>query len=205
MAFHAVKYEKFSNAPKQAPLCQRKAAESSAYWDVSSAFWGIIRLQHTANLHRTDVGIGKSEFVRKGDSCMSKSRRRSSFPIQDVPRGRLGPLTPGTQAPGPGELGYRTRSGRTGYDPIENQLEAAHMAGRFAKDLFRGKAQPRHPLVLLLFSAVGVLLVIPTVMTFRDLLQGHPVTVERGILLLGVIGIGLVVYAIRALYAAIFR
>lgn len=136
---------------------------------------------------------------------MSKARRRSSLPAQAFPRGRHGSVMPRTGMPAPGELGYRTRAGRTGYDPIENQLEAAHMAGRFAKDFWRETAQPRHPLMLLFLCAVGVLLTIPMIMTFRDLFQGYPVTVERGILLLGVIGSGLVVYVLRILYAAIFR
>ena len=39
----------------------------------------------------------------------------------------------------PGWPGYRTRDGRSGYDPIDTRTEAAHTAGAFIQRLFTGQ------------------------------------------------------------------
>jgi hypothetical protein len=37
-----------------------------------------------------------------------------------------------------GQPGYRTRPGRSGYDPLETNLEAAHIVGVLLRKLLRG-------------------------------------------------------------------
>jgi hypothetical protein len=37
-----------------------------------------------------------------------------------------------------GQPGYRTRPGRSGYDPLETNLEAAHVIGVLLRKLLRG-------------------------------------------------------------------
>jgi hypothetical protein len=59
----------------------------------------------------------------------------------------------------PGWPGYRTQPGRSGYDYIDTQLEIAHMAGIFLRQLFtntwRRPGYGPHPLVILI---VGIML-----------------------------------------------
>ncbi len=55
----------------------------------------------------------------------------------------------------PGWPGYRTRPGRTGYDPIDYQIEAAQMTGRMIKMLATGRYYTQHPFFFLMLLILG--------------------------------------------------
>ncbi|MBI5351645.1 MAG: hypothetical protein HZB50_03305 [Chloroflexi bacterium] len=55
--------------------------------------------------------------------------------------------------------GYRTRDGRSGYDPIDTRAEAAHSAGTIIQKLFTGRT--RNPFHLFLLGALGLALITP--------------------------------------------
>ena len=53
--------------------------------------------------------------------------------------------------------GYRTRNGRTGYDPLDTRAEAARMEGLFIKNLFTLKLRTRNPFYLILMAVFGTI------------------------------------------------
>lgn len=53
--------------------------------------------------------------------------------------------------------GYRTRPGRSGWDPIETDNEAAHMEGTFLRNIFTLQARTRNPFYLFLMFVFGVM------------------------------------------------
>jgi hypothetical protein len=57
----------------------------------------------------------------------------------------------------PGWPGYRTRSGRSGLDPLDTRNEAAHMEGLFLRNVFTLRARTRNPFYLLLMFVLGVI------------------------------------------------
>ncbi len=56
----------------------------------------------------------------------------------------------------PGYPGYRTRPGRTGYDPIDTNLERAHMQGVFYRNLFTFNLKTRDIFHLSLMLFFGI-------------------------------------------------
>ena len=52
-------------------------------------------------------------------------------------------------------MSYRTRPGRSGYDPIDYQIEAAQMTGRMIKMLATGRYYTQHPFFLLMLLILG--------------------------------------------------
>lgn len=74
------------------------------------------------------------------------------------------------EKPGLGWPGYRTREGRTGWDPIDADNEAAHMTGTILSRLFHGRIQ--NPIWLLLLGLLGALLVSPLVLSMIGLING---------------------------------
>ncbi|HLY29132.1 MAG TPA: hypothetical protein VKQ72_22495 [Aggregatilineales bacterium] len=59
----------------------------------------------------------------------------------------------------PGRVGYRTRGGRTGLDPIDTQLETSHMEGVFYRKLFTGRLRTHNPVYLIVMAGLGILFV----------------------------------------------
>jgi hypothetical protein len=57
----------------------------------------------------------------------------------------------------PGYPGYRTRPGRSGYDPIDRGREAGHMQGVFWRQALTGQLRTRKPIYLILMFLFGVL------------------------------------------------
>lgn len=55
----------------------------------------------------------------------------------------------------PGWPGYRTRQGRSGYDPLTYEFELAHMQGTIIRALWVGKFRTRNPFYLVLMIYVG--------------------------------------------------
>ncbi|MBM3150659.1 MAG: tetratricopeptide repeat protein [Chloroflexi bacterium] len=56
-----------------------------------------------------------------------------------------------------GWAGYRTRYGRSGYDPLERDFEYAHIQGTIIRALLVGRFRTRKPLYLFFLAFVGVL------------------------------------------------
>ena len=79
------------------------------------------------------------------------SKKRGDKDQQDNPNAAL-----------PGWPGYRTREGRSGYDPIDTRTEAAHTAGTLIHKIFTGRT--RNPIYLFLLSALGLVLIIPLIL-----------------------------------------
>ena len=57
----------------------------------------------------------------------------------------------------PGWPGYRTRSNRSGLDPIDSRAEAGHIGGTLLHRLFTFQARTRNPIYILLMFIFGVM------------------------------------------------
>lgn len=105
----------------------------------------------------------------------------------------------------PGWPGYRTRDGRSGYDPIDTRTEAAHTAGTLVHVLFSGRT--RNPLYLFLLGALGLLLITPFVLAISETRNGHllPWSGWIFVLILGIAGLAILVNLIRNLIQMVRR
>ncbi|HEY6072146.1 MAG TPA: hypothetical protein VIV15_01860, partial [Anaerolineales bacterium] len=107
---------------------------------------------------------------------------------------------------GLGWPGYRTRKGRTGWDPVDADNEAAHMSGTVLQRLFYGRIQ--HPISLFLAGLLGAVMAAPLVLALLDLVGGNPITRLDSwlvLLLIGIAGIAILVNVLRNLIAKIVR
>jgi len=73
----------------------------------------------------------------------------------------------------PGWPGYRTRDGRSGYDPIDTRTEAAHVSGSFLQKLFAGQLRIKNPVVLFLSGLLGLALIAPLILAVFEVLSGN--------------------------------
>jgi len=78
----------------------------------------------------------------------------------------------------PGYPGYRTRPGRSGYDPVDRGREAGHMQGVFWRQALTGQLRTRKPVYLVLMFLFGVL---PFVLVFVGLVDTFVNWVQVGI------------------------
>ena len=63
-----------------------------------------------------------------------------------------------------GEVGYRTRNGMTGLDPIDTQKEYAFARGVFIRKLLTGTLRTRNPIYLVVMAAIAaILLLLPLI------------------------------------------
>lgn len=101
----------------------------------------------------------------------------------------------------PGWPGYRTRDGRSGYDPIDNDFEAAHVTGAFVQSLFTGKLRLRNRLALVLSGLAGLLLVFPLLLATAEIARGNLLPWESVLtfLIAGLIGLALLVNFVKNL------
>ncbi len=60
----------------------------------------------------------------------------------------------------PGDIGYRTRDGRTGLDPMDSRQELASLEGHFIRRLFTGRLRTRNR-----FYLVGMAMAAVTLLT----------------------------------------
>ena len=99
----------------------------------------------------------------------------------------------------PGWPGYRTRDGRTGYDPIDTRSEAAHSAGTIIQKLIAGRI--RKPLHLFLLSLLGLILITPLVLAILETMNGNPFPWNAWILILitGFVGLAVLINCIKNL------
>jgi hypothetical protein len=105
----------------------------------------------------------------------------------------------------PGWPGYRTREGRSGWDPIDNRTEAAHTAGTLIHMLFTG--QTRKPIYILLLCCLGLLLVTPLMLAISETLSGHllPWNGWLFVLITGIAGFAILFNGIRNLIQLVSR
>jgi hypothetical protein len=131
---------------------------------------------------------------------MSKESRSKSAPDQSErdELKRKGVLLPGWP-------GYRTREGRSGYDPIDNRTEAAHTAGALLRRLFTGRY--RNPISLLLLGALGLVLVIPILLAISELANGNPLPWNAWLffLIIGALGFAILANFMRNLMRILLR
>ena len=101
--------------------------------------------------------------------------------------------------------GYRTRAGRSGYDPIDTRAEAGHMAGTILQGLFTG--QNRNRIVLFLLTVLGVILISPFVLTISEARNGNlfPWNAWLFALLFAIVGMAILVNVIKNLRRIIRR
>jgi hypothetical protein len=68
--------------------------------------------------------------------------------------------------------GYRTRAGRSGLDPVDNDAESGHMAGVFIRRLLTGRLRTRNPITLLLLALLGLACIAPLLLAVLEALRG---------------------------------
>jgi hypothetical protein len=95
----------------------------------------------------------------------------------------------------PGSLsgwpGYRTRSGRSGYDPVDSRTESAHMFGVFIQRFFTGQVKTKNAAHLFLLAVSGGILVLPFTIAITETYRGNPMPLNSWIILIiaGVVGL----------------
>ena len=99
----------------------------------------------------------------------------------------------------PGWPGYRTRQGRSGYDPIDSRAEAGHMASTILQKLFTGRIRNR--IVLYLLSVLGLILITPLVVVISEARNGNlfPWNAWLFALVIAIVGTAILVNVIRNL------
>ena len=104
----------------------------------------------------------------------------------------------------PGWPGYRTREGRSGYDPIDSRAEAGHMAGTMIQKLFTGRITNHLQLVLL--GILGLILIAPLILAIAEALNGNqlPWNAWLFLLIIGIAGLAILINFIKNLLE-IFR
>jgi len=107
----------------------------------------------------------------------------------------------------PGWPGYRTRDGRSGYDPIDTRTEAAHTFGTFIQNLFTGKLRIRNPIYLFLSGVFGLVLVVPFFIAISEMLSGNRFSWDAGMTLLiaGIIGFAVLINFIKNLIRNFYK
>jgi hypothetical protein len=93
----------------------------------------------------------------------------------------------------PGWPGYRTRDGRSGYDPIDTRTEAAHTTGTFIQKLFSGQLRIRNPIYLILSGILGLILIVPLFLAILETTNGNSPTWDGwfAMLIVAIIGLAL--------------
>jgi hypothetical protein len=127
------------------------------------------------------------EFIMSKKRNSSKSKKKSNADRQD------------NTSSLPGWPGYRTRQGRSGYDPIDSRAEAGHMAGTILQRLFTG--QIRNRIVLFLLSFLGLILITPFVAVVSEARNGNlfPWSAWLFALVIAIVGTAISVNVIRNL------
>ena len=86
--------------------------------------------------------------------------------------------------------GYRTRPGRSGYDPLDTEFELAHMEGVILRQLIMGKFRTRNPLALFLMFFWGSIGCLSLFFTVGEALSGQPTALLFNILFTPYIAVG---------------
>ena len=101
-----------------------------------------------------------------------------------------------------GQPGYRTREGRSGYDPLDTSTETGFMLGVFVQRLFSGKLRTRNPFFLVLMAVVSLLGISPLLLIVIDAFKGNPTPVGGLVLIIlgGLIGIAMLINLVKNLF-----
>jgi hypothetical protein len=101
----------------------------------------------------------------------------------------------------PGWPGYRTRNGRSGYDPIDARTEAAHLSGTLIQQLFTGQLRIENPIYLFILGVLGLVLISPLVFAILEMMKGNLLSWDSWIFLLitGLIGLAVLINSIKNL------
>jgi hypothetical protein len=112
---------------------------------------------------------------------------------------------PANPTPLPGWPGYRTRSGRSGYDPLDTRTEAAHVAGTIFHKLFTG--QISNPVTLFLIGSLGLILIAPLFLAVSEMANGNQISPNGWIFILisGIAGLAIQVNFIKNLLKMLTR
>jgi len=99
----------------------------------------------------------------------------------------------------PGWPGYRTRPGRSGYDPVDTRSEAGHTAGTIIHKLITGRS--RNPVYLFFLGILGLVLIAPFFLTIQETVHGNllPWQAWLFVLITGIAGIAILVNLVRNL------
>jgi hypothetical protein len=91
----------------------------------------------------------------------------------------------------PGWPGYRTRDGRSGYDPVDSGTEGGHVLGVAVQRFLTCQIKTRDPIRLFLLAIFGLLLVLPFAFAMVENFRGTPLTADGWIFitLTGVMGV----------------
>jgi hypothetical protein len=121
-----------------------------------------------------------------------KSSKSEKSPEQGVP-GNSNSLQ--------GWPGYRTRKGRTGYDPLDEGAESGHMLGVIIHRLFTGKLYTKNPFTLVLMAVLSILGISPILLAILEIFQGNlmPIGVWVVITIAFIIGIAILINLIKNL------
>ena len=105
----------------------------------------------------------------------------------------------------PGWPGYRTREGRSGYDPIDSRTEAGHMAGTMIQKLFTG--QTRNRMHLFLLGLLGLILITPLVFAVVESRNGNlfPWNAWLFFLVIAIAGLAILINFIKNLLRIILK
>lgn len=105
----------------------------------------------------------------------------------------------------PGWPGYRTREGRSGYDPIDTRTEAAHTAGTILQRLFTGQFKNR--VHILLLGGMGLVLTAPLVLGIFETISGNqlPWNAWMFLVITGIAGVVILINFIRNLIRIMIR
>jgi hypothetical protein len=108
----------------------------------------------------------------------------------------------GTSSSLRGYPGYRTREGRSGLDPIDNDAEGGHMAGVLVQRLLTGKLRTRNPFTLLLLAVLGLGCVAPLFLAVLEAVRGDLLPFGAWVLVIitGFLGIAMLVSVVKNLF-----
>jgi hypothetical protein len=92
----------------------------------------------------------------------------------------------------PGLPGYRTRDGRSGYDPVDSGTEGGHVLGVFLQRFFTGQLKTKKPIHRFLLAIFGLLLVLPFAFAIIENYLGNPLTLDGWIFVTATSVIGVI-------------
>jgi len=124
---------------------------------------------------------------------MSNKTKKSSKPEKPQPQAASNSLQ--------GWPGYRTREGRSGLDPLDNEAESGHMAGVLFHRLLTGKLRTSNPFTLLLWTVLGLGCIFPFLLAILEAFRGDLLPPGAWVLITisSLLGIALLVNLIKNL------
>jgi hypothetical protein len=95
--------------------------------------------------------------------------------------------------------GYRTRAGRSGLDPVDNDAESGHMAGVLLRRLLTGKLRTRNPFTLLLLALLGLACIAPLLLAILEAFHANLLPFGAWVLITSsfILGIALLVNLVK--------